>query len=82
MIIHVTEVKYLDHYRLWLVFDNGISGTIDLEPELWGTVFAPLRDKILFAKVTVNYEIGTVTWPNGADLAPEFLFAGVTGKRL
>jgi hypothetical protein len=80
MIIHVTEVKYLDHYRLWLAFDNGVSGEIDLESILWGDVFAPLKDTALFAKVTVNLEIGTIVWPNGADLAPEFLLKGITGE--
>jgi hypothetical protein len=73
MIVYVTEARYLDHYCLWLAFDNGESGEIDLEAELWGTVFAPLKDKNLFSKVSVVPEMGTITWPNGADLAPEFL---------
>ncbi len=78
MIVHVIKAKYLDHYRLWLAFDNGVSGEIDLESELWGAIFEPLKDKKLFAKVSINPEIGTITWPNGADLAPEFLLEHIT----
>ena len=33
----------------------------------------PLRDPEFFARVSVNPETGTIEWPNGADLAPEFL---------
>lgn len=36
MILHTTEVKYLGGYRLWLAFNNGESGEVDLERELWG----------------------------------------------
>ncbi|MBF0295466.1 MAG: DUF2442 domain-containing protein [Magnetococcales bacterium] len=70
---HVNEVKYLGEYRLWLAFDNGASGEVELEPELWGEMFAPLQDKTVFATVHVDREIGTIVWANGADLAPEFL---------
>jgi len=41
--------------------------------ELHGEVFEPLRDPEVFAQVKINPETGTIEWPNGADLAPEFL---------
>ncbi|MEO5334232.1 MAG: DUF2442 domain-containing protein [Magnetococcus sp. YQC-5] len=71
--LHITDVKYLGDYRLWLAFDNGASGEVELEQELWGNMFAPLLDKAAFASVHVNRELGTIAWANGADLAPEFL---------
>jgi len=74
MIPRIVEVKALDGYRLWLRFHNGASGTVDLTAELWGPMFEPLKDKTLFAQVTVHPELHTVTWPNGADLSPEFLY--------
>jgi hypothetical protein len=74
MIIHVTEVEYVEGYRLNLKFDNGEWRTIDLESELWGEVFEPLKDIELFRQVQVYPSKDTIYWPNGADLAPEFLY--------
>ena len=74
MIPKVVEVRPLDGYRLWLRFQDGVSGVVDLSAELWGPMFEPLKDQALFAQVSVHPELDTVTWPNGADLAPEFLY--------
>ncbi|MEO5369143.1 MAG: DUF2442 domain-containing protein [Magnetococcus sp. DMHC-1] len=71
--LHITDVKYLGDYRLWLRFDNGASGMVELESELWGEMFVPLKDKTSFASVRVDQELGTIAWANGADFAPEFL---------
>ena len=74
MIPKIIEVNALDGYRLWLRFHDGIFGTVDLSAELWGPMFEPLRDRALFAQAAVHPEPHTVTWPNGADLSPEFLY--------
>jgi len=74
MIPKVVEVKPLEGYRLWLRFHDGTSGTVDLSAELSGPMFEPLKDKDLFAQARIDPELETVTWPNGADLAPEFLY--------
>lgn len=71
--LHVTSVKYLKDYSLWLSFDDGSQGLVDLSSHLRGTMFEPLKDRELFAKVRFDEEIETAVWPNGADLAPEFL---------
>ena len=70
----IADVKVLGGYRLWLRFHDGASGIVDLSAEMWGPMFEPLKDQALFAQVTVNSELPTVTWPNGADLSPEFLY--------
>ena len=74
MIPRVVEVRPLEDYKLWLRFQDGVCGTVDLSGELWGPMFEPLRDLTIFAQVTVHPELETVTWPNGAVLAPEFLY--------
>ena len=74
MIPKVVEVRPLGGYRLWLRFQDGVSGIVDLSAELWGPMFEPLKDEALFAQASVHPELDTVTWPNGADLAPEFLY--------
>lgn len=72
----VVAVKVLRSYVIEVTFDDGFRRVVDLEPELWGTVFEPLRDPVLFARATVDEELGTVVWPNGADISPEFLYYG------
>jgi len=74
MIPILVEIKPLDDYRLWVRFQDGVAGTVDLSEELWGPMFEPLKDKSLFSKAAVHSELHTVTWPNGADLAPEYLY--------
>ena len=70
----VTDVEVLGHYRLRLTFSDGLTGDVDLSYlRDWAGVFAPLRDPDVFAQVRVDPEIGTIIWPNGADLAPEVL---------
>lgn len=75
MFLHVVEARHLGGYRLWLRFNNGDAGTVDLEQELDGEVFEALKDPSVFARFSVDPEIETVMWENGADLAPEFLHA-------
>jgi len=70
----VIEAKYVGEYILWLRFEDGTDGEIDLSSELDGPIFEPLRDQGYFASVRVNPDTGTIEWPNGADLAPEFLY--------
>jgi len=74
MFLHIDEVEYLEGYRLRLQFNDGSTKDVDLEGELYGSVFEPLKDKTLFCKVQVNSETNTIEWPNGADFAPEFLY--------
>jgi hypothetical protein len=74
MIPRVVDVKALAGYTLWVRFHDGTSGTVDLSAELWGPMFEPLRDKAFFDQASVHPELHTVTWPNGADLSPEYLY--------
>jgi len=73
MFIHVIDVTVLDNYRLHLRFSNGVEGIVDLQEELYGDVFEPLRDPELFRQVFLTSR--TIEWPNGADFAPEFLLS-------
>jgi hypothetical protein len=71
MFLHVTNVEYVEGFKLKLKFSNGVEGLVDLEQELYGEVFEPLRDVTLFKQVYLTSR--TIEWPNGADFAPEFL---------
>ena len=66
----VIEARYVRDYVIWLKFRDGTSGEIDLESELWGEVFEPLKDLAFFRQFSVHPEFETLVWPNGADFAP------------
>ena len=73
-VIRVIEVEPLDGFSLRLLFDDGAERTVDLKDELWGPVFEPLRaDPELFRQVQVDRQLGTIIWPNGADMDPDVL---------
>lgn len=74
MFIHVEQVEYLNSYRLRLTFNNQAIVDVDLAQELYGEIFAPLKDIEYFKQVFLNPETNTIKWPNGADFAPEFLY--------
>ena len=74
MIVHVTAVECVAPRTLRVWFDDGSVKDVDLSGELWGEVFEPLNDPDFFSQVFVSEETGTIEWPNGADLAPSFLY--------
>lgn len=72
----ITAVEHLGGHRLRLTFADGLVSDVDLADRFKtprGPMFEPLRDVKYFARVSVDPELGTVVWPNGADLAPEVL---------
>lgn len=71
--VKVISVEPREGYELRLTFSDGGVGDVDLAGQLWGEVFGPLRDPAVFRRVQVDPELGTVVWPNGADLDPEGL---------
>ena len=83
MFLHVTSVTYVSGYTLRLAFNNGSVRLVDLSGELYGTMFAPLKDVEMFRQVRLNTVETSIEWPNGADFAPEFLYErGVEEKQL
>jgi hypothetical protein len=69
----VTRAEYRGGHRIHVTFNDGKSGTIDFAPWLEGPMFEPLKDSAYFQRFFLDG--GTVSWPNGADIAPETLFA-------
>ena len=73
MTAQVLEALYRGGHRVWLRFDDGLQGEVDLQGDLDGAVFEPLRDPAAFRQVAVDNELGTIVWPNGADMDPDVL---------
>jgi hypothetical protein len=83
MLKEIVTAKALGDYRLHLQFEDGVEGVVNLAPHLsFRGVFEPLRDPAYFALVRVNSQLGTVVWPNGADLDPDILYGRITGTPL
>jgi hypothetical protein len=74
MILHVTDARYIRDYQVELKFNDGKGGVADLRDSLNGPMFEPLQDVNEFAKLKMDHEMQTIVWPNGADLAPEYLY--------
>lgn len=74
----VINVEYKGNYTFYIVFDNGAAGDVDFsEYVARGFVFAQLRNKAFFKQAKI--EGGTISWPNGVDIAPETLYEKITG---
>lgn len=72
----IVAVEHLGDFRLRLSFADGLVSDVDLRAKVEaarGTVLGRLRDPAFFAHVRVDPMLGTVVWPNGADLAPDVL---------
>ena len=80
-LVHVTAVDVVADHRLKLAFDDGATGEVDLSGWEWRGVFEPLRDPAYFQQVQLDAELGTIVWPNGADIAPETLHQWVLSGR-
>jgi hypothetical protein len=73
--LEVTSAEYAGGHRIRLCFANGESGIVDLEESLWGPVFEPLKDPEQFQRFALSETLHTISWENGADFAPEYLYA-------
>ena len=73
MFIEVVNATYLDGYRVKLLFNNGETKIVDLSQSLNGAVFVPLKDIEYFKNFSIKFN--TIEWENGADFAPEYLYA-------
>ena len=71
--LHITHFEVLTNYQIKVWFSDSTNGIVDLASELWGEVFEPLKMESYFKQVYLQPICKTLTWPNGADFAPEYL---------
>jgi Protein of unknown function (DUF2442) len=83
MIHDLVAAVYKGGYRIELEFDDGERGVVDFTKYLEkGGVFGRLKDMEFFRGFSVNQELGTLTWGDEIDIAPETLYAEATGGGL
>jgi hypothetical protein len=75
----VKEVVPGDDYVLFIVFDNGECGSLDMKQVLDFGVFQRLKDLDAFKRVRVAFD--TIEWDSGVDLDPEFVYAKCMGAK-
>ena len=80
----IIDAKPLPNRQLQLVFEDGLKATIDMDKIIkhYTGVFAPLLEDAFFQQVQLAKELGTIVWPNGADICPDVLYAAASGKPL
>ena len=74
---HIVEARYISGHLIWLRFRDGTAGEIDLQSVLEGPIFEPIHDPEVFRQFQIHPDFHTLVWPNGADIAPEFLHDNV-----
>lgn len=78
MLYDVTAVEARPGFTVWVRFENGVEGEVDLSDLAGHGVFERWTKKPAeFAEVSVDPESGTLTWPGGLDVAPDRLYADV-----
>ena len=83
MIHDVVSAVYREGYKVEVTFDDGKKGIVDFVKYLRrGGVFERFKDMDFFRSFTINKELGTLTWQNEIDIAPETLYADATGSPL
>lgn len=70
----IRDARHAGGYNVELWFADGLHAVVDLESELTGGVFEPLKDIEYFEQVKFSDELGTIYWPNQTDIAPEHLY--------
>jgi hypothetical protein len=71
-LLWIKDAKYVDDYKISVIFSNDIQKTVDLKDQLYGEVFEPLLDIENFKQFKISD--WTIEWQNGADFAPEYLY--------
>ncbi len=72
-IYRVESFRIVGPYTLLVRFDDETEQAIDFRPVLEGELYGPLRDRELFDQVSIDPEVHTLVWPNGADFDPATL---------
>lgn len=81
-LIDVITVNALPGRKMELTFEDGLHAVVEMDRVVisYTGVFAPLLDESYFQRVKVDPELGTIVWPNGADVCPDVLYSQASGR--
>ena len=81
MLYDVIEVKFIEDCILFLRFEDGLEGNIDISKIIpFEGIFSKFKDQKYFCTVELNKDIGTIVWDNGADVSPAYLYNAISNK--
>ena len=81
MLFDIVEAKVVKNYILYIRFEDGLSGQIDISSIVpFEGVFSPLKELSYFATVRIDKDLGTIVWDSGADLAPDVLYEIISAQ--
>ena len=69
--VRIKRAKYVKDRIVEFTFTDGSRREINLAPFFQGPIFEPLKAIEAFKRFKVDRELGTIVWPNGADIEPE-----------
>lgn len=73
------DVRALQPYRIWLRYDDGVQGEVDLSDFAGRGVFAAWQDPAAFSRVRLGSH-GAIEWSPDLDLCPDAMYLRLTGK--
>ena len=76
----LTDLKALDHYRLWMRYDDGVEGVVDLSEFAGKGVFVGWNDYREFEKASIGAG-GEITWGDDIDMCSDAMYLRITGKK-
>jgi len=83
MLKDIIAVQAKEEYKLYLKFEDGVEGIVDISQLIEFTgVFATIQNQDYFNQVKVNPDWGTIYWENGADLDPDVLYSIIKGETI
>jgi len=77
IIKEIINAKFINGYTVEIIFDDFKKGRVDIKKYLNKGIFKKLLDQRKFKQFKVDANLGTIVWPNGADIAPETLYAEI-----
>jgi hypothetical protein len=81
MLFDIVEAKVVKNYILYIRFEDGLSGQIDISSIVpFEGFFSPLKELSYFATVRIDKDLGTIVWDSGADLAPDVLYEIISAQ--
>jgi Protein of unknown function (DUF2442) len=78
--VRPVEVRPVGRYRIWLRYQDGTEGEVDLSHLAGKGAFAVWEKEGVLAKVTLGQQ-GAIQWPGDLDLCPDAMYLRLTGKR-